>query len=112
MSINSDSYSQKTIYLRYRVYDSGDAWTTANGVHRNEVEFKLKGLSSDAYYEIEASMGEDFMSCHGNKGNRDHWITNGQGPACHNDPHGTIHHCNNTYHYHYHDNHHHHDHYN
>ena len=43
VSINTDSYSQKTIYLRYRVYNSGDAWTSTNGVHRNEVEFTLRG---------------------------------------------------------------------
>ena len=61
--INSENSANKTIYLRYRVYDSGDAWTTTNGVDRNEVDFTLTGLSSDAYYEIEASMGEDFMSC-------------------------------------------------
>ena len=100
VSINSDSYSQKTIYLRYRVYDSGDEyglrseWCTAMRWSSN-----LRGLT-DAYYEIEASMGSDFMSCTVIKAIGTIGSPMG-GPACHNDPHGTIHHCNNTYHYHY-----------
>ena len=42
VSINTDNYADKTVYLRYRVYDSGNAWTTTHGEDSNEVEFNLE----------------------------------------------------------------------
>ena len=73
VSINNENYSQKAVYLRYRVYgvaqwtepgnpddDDGDGYPRAG---RNQVEYNLTDLTNDTYYEIEASMGKDFMSC-------------------------------------------------
>ena len=114
VSINTDNYADKTVHLRYRIYGSGNEWTTTQGEDRDEVEFPLENLTDGSYYEIEASMGSDFMSCTVIKAIGTIGSPDGRDPACHNDPHGTIHHCNNTYHYDHDDddNHHHDDHYN
>ena len=63
VSINTDNYADKTVRLRYRIYGSGSEWTTTQGEDRDEVEFTLENLTDGSYYEIEASMGSDFMSC-------------------------------------------------
>ena len=71
VSINTDSYSQKTIYLRYRVYGTDQnenvyPWQPDDpqvAMDRNEASFDLTGLEDKTYYEIEASMGSDFLSC-------------------------------------------------
>ena len=71
VSINTDNSSQKTVYLRYRIYGTdgnGDeyAWQPdppLEAMDRNEASFDLTGLADNTYYEIEASMGSDFMSC-------------------------------------------------
>ncbi len=74
--INSENSANKTIYLRYRVHGTdgnGDeyAWQPdppMDAMDRDEASFDLTGLTDNSYYEIEASMGSDFMSCAVTKG--------------------------------------------